>query len=55
MRMSEQYRERALRRGGGRYEVAELCFESFFAKGLQQCAETVNNARPFYEGTRGRG
>lgn len=34
MRMSEQYQEWALRRGGGRYEVAELCFESFFAKGL---------------------
>lgn len=34
MRMSEQYQEQAPRRGGGRYEVAELRFESFFAKGL---------------------
>lgn len=58
MRMSEQYRERALRRegGGGVYEVAGLCFDLFFAKGLTifQCAETVNNAGPLCAGTRGR-
>lgn len=54
MRMSEQYKNGPLRRGGGIYEVAELCFDLFFAKGLTifQCAETVNNAGPLHVGTR---
>lgn len=41
---------------GGVYEVAGLCFDLFFAKGLTifQCAETVNNAGPLCAGTRGR-
>lgn len=57
--MSEQYQERALRRGGGAvYEVAELGFDLFFAKRtakIFQGAETVNNVRPLHVGGHGTG